>query len=146
MADNEEAREEGGKKKKKKQLTPEQLAQRPVRVFEMPRVQLVRMGRVVGTYRAAYATVDASRGAIEFTRVTAEVAEARLSADRVRLSMGANRIAASGNVRVEEKNLKLRGERLLATPSLTGIRLAGKVSLRTDNPEAAEALLTSIRD
>lgn len=112
-----------------------------VRVFAEAEIKLVRMGRVVGVFRGAYATLRLAEGVVEFERgATAEVGEARLETDVLRLDLANNRLTCPGAARIAEFGAELSGEGLRAMPSLTRLAFARHARVRTDSAEAARAL------
>jgi len=114
---------------------------RGLRAFDRPRVIFMRMGRPVGLFSGTLATVNLEHGILEFTNAQTTVAEAVLRADKVRLNIQPNRLFAEGGVSLVENGVTLKAERLVATPALTGLSMAGRVHLISDSKEAAEALL-----
>ncbi len=132
MAEPEQKQDEKKKKaKKEKPIEPAGL-----RFFYEPTVRLVRLGREVGRYRGDFGRFHVGEGQLEFLNGIMVIDEARLSASRVRLNIGANRLFASGKVRVEEKGVIVESDMLMATPSLTGMRLEGNVRVRSRNRSA----------
>lgn len=114
------------------------------RVFANAQIRLVRMGKVVATYRGAYARVDIKRGRVDFEQdAKAKVGAALISAERISLDLIGNRVTAEGKVSITEKGIKLDGSRLTALPSLSGMKFGGEVRLRADNRDSAAALLQS---
>jgi len=115
------------------------------RAFYKPWISLVRLGREVGMFRGEVATVNVESGILEFIRAETTVANAVMKAGKVRLSIGANRIFATGQVSLQEGGVSVNSDRLSATPSLTGLVMGGHVHLKSDSREAAEELLKSHR-
>lgn len=114
------------------------------RVFANAHVKLVRLGRVVATYRGTYARVDLKKGRVDFEQdARAKVGAALVSADRLSLDLVGSRVTAEGRVSITEKGIKLEGSRLSALPSLTGMKFGGDVRLRAEDRESAAALLQS---
>lgn len=115
-----------------------------IRIFANARIKLVRMGKVVATYRGAYARLNLKQGRVYFEQeAKASVGAAQLAAERMTLDLVGNRVTAEGKVSIIEKGLKLDGSRLTALPSLTGMKFGGQVRLRADSRESAAALLES---
>jgi len=114
------------------------------RVFAEAEVKLMRFGRVAGTYRGTYATLRLAEGVVEFSRgATAEVGGATVAAEGLTLDLARDRLTARGRVTLQEHGVTLAGDSLAAQPTLGGMKLGGRVRLRTDSAEAARALFES---
>lgn len=116
---------------------------RKLRIFADAEIRFVRMGRVIGTLRGSYATLDLAKASVEVERAEAEVANALIRADRIELDLNANRLSAEGRVDIEEQGVKLTAHRMTAAPSFTRVRFEGGVSLRAKNRDSARALVDS---
>ncbi len=115
-----------------------------IMIFARPQMKLVRMGRVVATYRGDYATLDMRKGRVVFERnASATVAAAEMSAAKVRVDLKSNSLSAEGKVRISEQGVNLEGTGLTSQLSLTGMKFGKQVRLRAKDKESAEALLRS---
>ena len=133
------AEEEAPKKKaSKRKKLPE-----GVRLFREPVIKLVRMGREVMVYRGAFAKLDLGRERVELMNADVSVSDMVLKSDRLSLDLAENRLTADGRTSIEERGVHIESDGVTAQPSLSGLKLKGRVRVRTDSREAAEALLKS---
>ena len=82
---------------------------------------------------------------MEFIRAEIRVLSAVMTAANIRVSMGVNRVYATGRVSLTENGVSVNSDRISSTPALTGLVMGGKVHLKSESREAAEELLKSHR-
>ena len=114
-----------------------------VRIFKEPVVKLIRMGREVMVYSGEFGKLDLGSERIELLKASVSVNEMSFTSDRITIDLHGNQLTAEGPVAIEEAGVHIESDGLTAQPTLTGLKLKGKVRLRADNLEAADALLKS---
>ena len=112
-----------------------------VRFFRGPEVTLIRMGREVATYRGEFGKLSLRDGRVEFQNGVVKVNDAELSAAVLSVDVPARLISGEGQVRLEEKGVRVSADRVTARLTLTGIRFGGTVRLLAEDRESAQALL-----